>query len=133
MRTTYVGSPEWLSYQAMIGRCTRPSQQNFKWYGGRGISIDPEWRSSFLKFYFSLGPRPTGHTLDRRDNDGNYVPGNVHWLPRKLQQRHRRNVKLSEKTATEIRSSPLSGPVLSRKFGVTRRVINLIKRGEAWS
>jgi hypothetical protein len=40
--------------------------------------------------------------------------------------------KLSESKAQEIRLSDDSGPVLAERFGVSRGLINRIKRGRAW-
>jgi hypothetical protein len=41
-------------------------------------------------------------------------------------------VKLSESKAQEIRLSEETGPVLAERFGVSRGLINRIKRGTAW-
>jgi hypothetical protein len=41
-------------------------------------------------------------------------------------------VKLSESKAQEIRLSDDSGPVLAERYGVSRGLINRIKRGRAW-
>jgi hypothetical protein len=71
----------------MIQRVTNPRHPRFAAYGGRGISISPDWRASYPTFLRDVGPRPEGHTLDRIDVDGNYVPGNVRWAT-PLQQRH---------------------------------------------
>ena len=62
----------------------------FHRYGGRGITIYPEWRHSFPTFlkYIeeNLGPRPKSKSLDRYPNcDGNYEPGNLRWATPKEQ------------------------------------------------
>jgi hypothetical protein len=79
-------------YRNMVGRCTRPWHPNWKHYGGRGITIYPEWLGDggFLKFtaYLleNLGPFPgKGREIDRKNNDGNYEPGNLRWATRKQQ------------------------------------------------
>ncbi len=40
--------------------------------------------------------------------------------------------KINEGIVREIRSSELSGAALGRKYGVTRHLVNMIRRGEAW-
>lgn len=51
--------------------------------------------SVFIDYIEStLGSRPTGHTIDRIDVNGNYEPGNVRWASHKEQmQNQRRNQK----------------------------------------
>jgi len=79
----------------MIGRCYRPRNHRYAWYGGRGIRVCDRWRTSFEAFLADVGPRPTPrHSLDRIDNDGDYEPGNVRWATSFEQSRNRRNVKL---------------------------------------
>jgi hypothetical protein len=39
----------------------------------------------------NLGPKPEGWTLDRIDNDGDYVPGNLRWVPLTEQPATRRS------------------------------------------
>lgn len=69
---------------AMKDRCLSPNNQNYKYYGGRGISIDPLWMD-FAVFVEDVGERPEGMSLDRINNDGNYEPGNVRWATAKEQ------------------------------------------------
>lgn len=73
-------SPTYRSWASMIARCTMPSNgRNWKWYGGRGVTVCPDWRDSFEAFLCDMGPRPAGHSLDRVNSDGNYEPGNCRW------------------------------------------------------
>ncbi len=54
------------------------------------MQVCQHWRR-FENFYADMGDRPTGMTLERRDNSRGYEPGNVVWAPNAEQQRHRRN------------------------------------------
>lgn len=74
----------------MKGRCTDPKAPNWANYGGRGITFDPAW-ASFEKFLADMGEAPTGLTLDRKDNNGNYEKSNCRWATMKEQHRNKRN------------------------------------------
>ena len=81
-------TPEYRIWACMIQRCTNPARDNYPRYGGRGITIHPDWLHDFHAFYSYVGPRPTPqHTIDRIDNDGHYEPGNVKWSD-KTEQRN---------------------------------------------
>jgi hypothetical protein len=82
-------SPEWYSWSAMRARVLNPNHHAYNRYGGRGITICPEW-DSFEQFYADMGPRSEGLTLDRIDSDGNYVPGNCRWADWSTQRRNQR-------------------------------------------
>lgn len=79
--------PLYLIYNDLKRRCQNPNHPRYADYGGRGISIAPEWAEDFWQFVADVGERPEGitpagralYSIDRIDNDGNYEPGNVRW------------------------------------------------------
>jgi len=85
--------PLYSTWSGMMHRCYNDRRENFKWYGGRGIQVCPEWHdvAAFIAWISEhLGPKADGMTLDRYpDPDGNYEPGNVRWATRKQQARNR--------------------------------------------
>jgi hypothetical protein len=83
-------SNEYKAWDRMKQRCTNPRRGKFKDYGGRGIKVCRRWFNSFAAFFADMGPRPPGRTLDRRDNDGNYEPGNCRWATRSEQRKNQR-------------------------------------------
>lgn len=89
-------SVEYAAWKSMIGRCMRPQNKNYKFYGARGVTICNHWLESFENFYADVGPRPSAdHSLDRYpDNKGNYEPGNVRWATIQQQGRNKRSNRI---------------------------------------
>jgi hypothetical protein len=82
---------EYEAWSAMIQRCETATHPAYARYGGRGIRVCPEWRKSFKRFFSCVGLRPDGASLERKDNDRGYEPGNVHWATPKQQAHNRAN------------------------------------------
>ena len=84
-------SPEYRAWSSMRQRCNNPNAHNWRFYGGRGITVCEQWNYSagFSQFYADLGPC-NGLTLDRIDNDGNYEPANCRWTTMQSQADNRR-------------------------------------------
>jgi hypothetical protein len=87
-------SPTYVSWQAMIARCTRPEHPRWACYGGRGVQVDPVWvgAGGFVRFLEDVGCRPPELTLDRIDVDGHYTAGNVRWASLRVQRWNRRDM-----------------------------------------
>ena len=102
-----VKTPSWLAntpthkiWAGMIARCYTATQTSYPRYGGRGISVCERWLK-FENFLEDMGERPSGMTLEREDNDGDYSPENCRWATVTEQNRHKRsNLKITFRGAT---------------------------------
>lgn len=84
-------------------RCRNPNDIGYSYYGGRGIKVCKRWRK-FENFFRDMGlaPSPTGYSIERKNSNGNYEPGNCIWLLRTLQNRNRRDtVRMTFKGETK--------------------------------
>lgn len=87
--------PLYRTWCDIIQRTTNSNGEDFHRYGGRGLQLHSSWQTnpeSFIKYILSaLGPKPSPkHSLDRIDNDKGYIPGNLRWATRIVQNNNQR-------------------------------------------
>ena len=88
-------SSEYRIWSHIKTRCLNPKSRYYHRYGGRGISMCPDWLGSFEAFFRDMGPRPSSrHSIDREDNNGSYTPGNCRWATQDVQGANRSTVRL---------------------------------------
>jgi transposase len=80
-------------WAGIIQRCYNPDYPAYKWYGARGIGVCERWLNP-LNFIVDVGQPPSGMSLDRINNDGDYSPENCRWATREQQNENTRRVKL---------------------------------------
>ncbi len=86
-------------WKNMHQRCTNPNNKSYPDYGGRGISVCPEWDdfSTFHKWAMETGYDPYAQfgecTIDRINNDDGYKPQNCRWVTLNTQANNRRRRK----------------------------------------
>ncbi len=121
------GTPEHKSWSAMIQRCTNPNEKRYKDYGGRGIKVCQSWRL-FENFIRDMGRRPTGTTLDRKDNNGDYCPNNCRWATDEEQANNARsNVLITCAGKTQTLSK------WAREVGIDVRAISQRRNLLGWT
>lgn len=125
--------PLYKTWCNMLSRCENPNDHAYSNYGGRGISVCPEWHD-INSFVLDMGPRPDGASLDRINGDGNYEPSNCRWASMTTQSRNRNFAKLTKATADEMRA--LRGTAtradLATKFGVSVATVKKVFSGAYW-
>lgn len=95
-------------------RCNNTRHRYYKNYGGRGITICPEWtdkENGFINFrdWVLSNGYQEGLEIDRRDNNGNYEPSNCRWVTHQINNQNQSTTKINIQIADEIRFKYNSG------------------------
>jgi hypothetical protein len=72
--------PVYNTWQQIIQRCENPKNKKYPIYGGKGITVDPKWKT-FEGFWSEMGNTyEEGLTIDRKDSSLGYNKENCRWL-----------------------------------------------------
>lgn len=82
---------EYKIYRNIKSRIFNANNPHYHNYGGRGLTLDDDFKHSFVNFINEVGARPEkGLTLDRINNNKGYVKGNMRWTNRTVQTYNQR-------------------------------------------
>lgn len=118
-------------WRGMMRRCFDEKKDNYANYGGRGITVCKRWSGphGYTNFVTDMGERPSQkHTLERRNNNRNYMPSNCYWATYIEQGNNRRDSYF-----LRFRGKSMTVTQWSREVGISAMTIRhrILKRG--WS
>jgi hypothetical protein len=124
-------------WKNMHSRCSNPNRASYKYYGGSGITVCPEWKS-LAQFIADMGTRPSlSHELDRIDNTKGYSKDNCRWISHKENMRNtRRNVITMEVAELMRHRFGVDGRTrkqVAEEFGVAYCVVRHVIAGDRWA
>jgi hypothetical protein len=105
------------TWRAMIRRCTKPHDKDYKRYGAVGVSVCPEWMD-YLTFSADMGEPEGDETLDRIDPYGNYTHENCRWAGVKTQCR---NLRIRASSKTGVIGVSIAGKKFMAKIAVGKK------------
>jgi hypothetical protein len=87
------------AWKNMRRRCRGENGADFKYYGGRGITITSKWEKfdDFVNWAISSG-YDSSLSIDRINPNGNYEPSNCRWSNKTVQARNTRKLRTDNKT-----------------------------------
>lgn len=102
-------------FHNLKSRCNNPNNQDYAYYGGRGIKVCPEWNNNFMAFRnwaISNGYSPELE-IDRRENNEGYSPENCRWITTNSNKQNTRLIRKSNTTGYR-------GVVCHKNFGTNK-------------
>ena len=129
----------WSTWRNMRDRCNRSTNQDYQYYGGKGIVVCNEWNDylEFKKWSILNSYEPNKNLqIDRIDSNKNYSPDNCRWVDAKTNQRNRDCIILNEEKANEIRTliySGLDDIEISKMYKVHKDTIRDIRTERTWN
>jgi hypothetical protein len=127
--------PEYYSWYSMKTRCGNPNHADYPWWGGKGITYDPDWEM-FDNFYADMGPRPSReYTLERKDNTKGYSKDNCCWLLKRLQNRNQSHNVVTAEQVLRIRREFAEGKRqfrIAKDFGIKPSHVAAIVHRKCW-
>ncbi len=118
-------------------RCGTSGNPGYRSYGGRGITFYEPWQDfpTFVRdVEAEIGPRPGGrlpsgrpeYSLDRRDVEGNYEPGNIRWADWREQALNQRKVHELSRQVVELREQNRR---LTAELGAALSELDMLRGG----
>lgn len=121
-------SPEHRVWAGMLDRCGNENNKFYYRYGGRGIRVCERWHGvdGFVNFLADMGEKPGPEfSIERKNNDGDYEPGNCCWATR-LEQ----NNNTSRNRVVEYRGKTQTVSQWARECGISESCLrNRLKAG----
>lgn len=114
-------------WKHMKERCNNPKRRDYKYYGGKGVSVDPKWNFSFENFksWFDKSYEryikdngyihPSDLAVDRINSNGPYGPSNCRLITRS------ENISISNRERHTKRSGDNNARVVTAKYRKSKR------------
>ena len=126
-------------WKDMKQRCLNSKNRAYKYYGGKGITICPEWANDYITFrdWAIQNGYSEELEIDRINFDDNYEPNNCRFITSMENLRNTSHCKITNiQTANEIRVLYATGDYtqkkLALKYGVNYRTIGFIINNKLW-
>lgn len=136
-----VSSANYRLYHIWVGmrdRCNNQNNQDYKYYGGKGIVVADVFNdyTKFKEWSLSNGYIANSNLqIDRIDSSQDYSPNNCRWVSPRDNQRNRAEVLLDVSKVLEIRKLLLGTTPLfeiANTYGVSIDAIRDIKNNRTW-